>query len=125
MFSVAQKRSIAEKVQSILRETGHHELPTGEITFHLHVEGAESWSWADIVNNGAVSEPSVDPWNEAQVRSRTDYVDTDGNLLFSDPWCYRSLFAIGQEIIHESRSYRVLSASISGPIQTVTVSDQL
>jgi len=64
MFSTEQKRSISETVQKILKETGHDELPDGEIRFSLHVEGAESWSWADICNNGAVSEPSVNPWNE-------------------------------------------------------------
>lgn len=66
MFSVRQKREIAEKVQSILRETGHPELPDGEIQFLLHVDGNESWSWADIRNNGAVATPSVNPWNERQ-----------------------------------------------------------
>jgi hypothetical protein len=66
MFSVAQKRKIAEEVQRVLRETGHPELPQGEIQFHLHVEGAEDWSWADISNNGAVTSPSVNPWNEEQ-----------------------------------------------------------
>lgn len=69
MFSVRQKREIADKVQTILRETGHPELPDGEISFHLHVVGAESWSWADIRNNGAVSSPSVNPHNEAADRS--------------------------------------------------------
>lgn len=64
MFSVAQKREISEKVQAILRETGHPELPEGEVTFHLHVEGAPTWSWADIVNNGACPKPSVNPFNE-------------------------------------------------------------
>jgi hypothetical protein len=57
MFSVAQKREIADKVQKILRETGHPELPEGEIRFFLHVDGAEAWSWADIKNNGSVTEP--------------------------------------------------------------------
>ena len=66
MFSVRQKREIAEKVQQALRETGHPELPAGEIQFHLHVDGAESWSWADIRNNGTVIDPGVNPWNEAQ-----------------------------------------------------------
>ena len=33
MFSVRQKREIAEKVQKILRETNHPELPDGEIQF--------------------------------------------------------------------------------------------
>ena len=66
MFSVNQKQEISEAVQSILRSTNHSELPTGEIKFNLHVEGAESWSWADIRNNGKVFEPSVNDWNERQ-----------------------------------------------------------
>lgn len=66
MFSVRQKREIAGQVQRILQETKHPELPTGEITFLLHVEGAESWSWADIRNNGAVTTPEVNVWNELQ-----------------------------------------------------------
>lgn len=64
MFSSQQKREIAEKVQEILKATQHPELPTGEITFALHVEGAENWSWADIRNNSAVINPGVNPWNE-------------------------------------------------------------
>jgi hypothetical protein len=66
MFSVKQKRQIADAVLQILRETNHPELPAGEISFHLHVDGAENWSWADIKNNGAVTIPGVNPWNEAQ-----------------------------------------------------------
>lgn len=66
MFSVDQKRSISKQVQEILRETGHPELPDGEISFNLHVDGAEKWSWADIQNNGAVKKPSVNPFNESQ-----------------------------------------------------------
>jgi hypothetical protein len=64
MFSLQQKREIADKVQKILRETNHPELPKGEIKFHLHVMGAEDWSWAIILNNGAVHNPDVNPWNE-------------------------------------------------------------
>jgi len=66
MFSVQQKRQIADAVQNILRATNHPELPAGEINFALHVDGAESWSWADIRNNGAVAVPDVNLWNEAQ-----------------------------------------------------------
>lgn len=67
MFSVRQKREIAEQVQRILRDTKHPELPDGEINFTLHVEGAEPWwQWADIKNNGAVTTPGVNPWNEVQ-----------------------------------------------------------
>lgn len=66
MFSVKQKREIADAVQKILRATNHPELPKGEIRFGLHVSGAESWSYAIIQNNGAVDSPGVNPWNEAQ-----------------------------------------------------------
>ena len=68
MFSIRQKREIAEAVQRILRDTAHPELPpSGQpIRFLLHVDGAESWSWADIRNNEAVTTPGVNPWNEAQ-----------------------------------------------------------
>src|ERR1019366_7941902 len=64
MFSVRQKNEISEAVQKILRATNHPELSSDEIGFNLHVEGAESWSWADIKNNGAVPQPEVNPWNE-------------------------------------------------------------
>ena len=64
MFSVKQKREISNAVQEILRKTNHPELPKGEITFLLHVEGAESWSWADIKNNGSVTNPRITLFNE-------------------------------------------------------------
>jgi hypothetical protein len=72
MFSVRQKREIAKAVSQILRATQHPELPpSGQpIRFTLHVEGAESWSWADIVNNEAAIVASVNPWNEMQDTSR-------------------------------------------------------
>ena len=38
MFSVKQKREISDKVQKILRETAHPELPEGEIKFSLLLE---------------------------------------------------------------------------------------
>jgi len=68
VFSVNQKRAIADAVQQILRDTKHPELPEGEISFQLHVDGAEAWSWADIRNNGAVTAPDINPWNEMQER---------------------------------------------------------
>jgi len=66
MFSVQQKRDISDAVQKVLRATHHPELPAdgGEVSFLLHVDGAESWSWADIRNNGAVGSPGVNPHNE-------------------------------------------------------------
>ena len=66
MFSVRQKREIAEAVQKILRDTAHPELPEGEIEFVLQVAGKSSWSWANIRNNGAVTDPDVNPHNETQ-----------------------------------------------------------
>lgn len=64
MFSIRQKREISEAIQIILQETNHPELPDGEVTFNIHVVGAEKWSWADISNNGAVETPDVNPHNE-------------------------------------------------------------
>ena len=66
MFSVRQKREIADAVQKIIRATNHPELPDGEIQFDLHISGAESFSWADIKNNGAVINPRVNIHNELQ-----------------------------------------------------------
>jgi hypothetical protein len=65
MFSIQQKRDISDAVQKVLRATMHPELPvSGEISFDLHVRGAESWSYADIKNNGAVGDPGMNPHNE-------------------------------------------------------------
>ena len=64
MFSVKQKRKIANEIQKILRDTKHSELPKTEIQFSIHISGAESWSWANIRNNGAVINPSIDILNE-------------------------------------------------------------
>lgn len=68
MFSIQQKREIADAVHKILRATDHPELPAhpNEIQFTLRVEGAASWSWAEIRNNGAVPNPGMNPWNEMQ-----------------------------------------------------------
>lgn len=65
MFSVRQKREIADKVQKVLRETAHPELPpTGEIEFELLVGGSSMWSWAVIRYNGQITDPVVNPHNE-------------------------------------------------------------
>ncbi len=68
MFSSQQKRDISDAVQKILKVTDHPELPEGEITFRLHVDGADSWSWADICNNGAIGSPGVNPHNELMAK---------------------------------------------------------
>ncbi len=68
MFSVRQKREIADAVHKILRATDHPELPPHpqEIQFELRVMGMEPWSWAIIRNNGAVPKPEVNLHNELQ-----------------------------------------------------------
>ena len=72
MFSIQQKRDISDKVQKILRDTKHPELPEGEINFHLHVDGKEDWSWANIVNNGGILNPRENPWNEDVAKGMGD-----------------------------------------------------
>lgn len=52
MFSPELKHEIAEKIAEILKETNHPELSKRHINFLLHVDGAENWSWANIVDNG-------------------------------------------------------------------------
>lgn len=68
MFSIRQKREIADAVHKILRATDHPELPKHpkEIRFVLHVYGEEDWSWAVIRNNGSVTNPTINPHNESQ-----------------------------------------------------------
>jgi hypothetical protein len=68
MFSVAQKRLIASKVEELLLSLRHPEMPESKPRFKLHVDGAESWSWADIEPNWVFDDahqPGVNPWNEA------------------------------------------------------------
>jgi len=79
MFSVNQKRHISESIQRILRETNHPELPDSEINFKIHIDGAESWSWADIQNNGAVENPSINLHNEAMDATRKNNEDRQRN----------------------------------------------
>ncbi len=59
MFSPKLKKEIADRIQQILQETRHDELPEGEVTFILHVDGAEAWSWANICNNQYFPVPEV------------------------------------------------------------------
>lgn len=41
-------------------------MPEEEIEFKLHVKGKYNCSWADIRNNGNVTNPSINLWNEQQ-----------------------------------------------------------
>jgi hypothetical protein len=74
MFSVQQKRDISDAIQKILRATNHPELPIeGEINFAIHINGAELWSFADILNNDAVDNPGVNPHNERMAEISEDH----------------------------------------------------
>ena len=53
MFTAQQKRELADAIQKLLRATNAPELPSGEITFEMYVQGAEAFSFAIIKNNGA------------------------------------------------------------------------
>ena len=70
MFSLKQKQQIAAGIEKILLEINHPEMPKEKPVFKLHVEGKESWSWADIEPNWIYQEgyrtPDVNQWNERQ-----------------------------------------------------------
>jgi len=68
MYSKAEKIKIAEAVEKVLLSFDHPEMPKERAVFKLHVEGKESWSWADIEPNWVYKHksPSVNPWNEKE-----------------------------------------------------------
>lgn len=55
MFSIKEKRQIADAIQRILRATENSELSDGEIPFHIYVDGFDHNSWANIYNNGVIA----------------------------------------------------------------------
>ncbi len=70
MFSVAQKKEIAKKVEEVILSFNHPEMPKEKPEFKLHIDGVENWSWADIEPNWKYEnkEPSFNPHNEAQAK---------------------------------------------------------
>ena len=67
MFSMEQKKQIADAVEKLLLSFDHPEMPKDQVSFTLHVEGENSWSWADIKPNWTFNDlrqPSVNPHNE-------------------------------------------------------------
>ena len=66
MFSVKEKQHIAKEIERILLELKHPEMPNEKPKFKIHIEGKESWSWADIEPNWVYEkkEYGVNPWNE-------------------------------------------------------------
>jgi hypothetical protein len=57
MFSEKLKGLISVAVQGILKATKHSELPEGEVTFILHVDGKTPMSWANITNKNGRYQP--------------------------------------------------------------------
>ena len=68
MFSLEQKKAIATAIEKVLLDVHHPEMPTERLKFHLHVDGKEAWSWADIEPNWTFENrtPGMNPWNELQ-----------------------------------------------------------
>lgn len=64
MFSVAEKRHLAEVVEKAIRDLNHPEMDNDNIRFLLHVDGRESWSFADIHQNSLPVESAPNPFNE-------------------------------------------------------------
>ena len=66
MFNKEEKQKIAEAIEKILLDLKHPEMPKEKPTWKIHIEGKESWSWADIEPNWMYEAiaPSVNPWNE-------------------------------------------------------------
>jgi len=67
MFSQEQKRLIAENIEALLLSFNHPEMPKEKPVFKIHIEGKESWSWADIEPNwkyGIDNPPNVNEFNE-------------------------------------------------------------
>jgi len=50
MLSPKVKKELSEKIQSLLQSVEDNELPSGEIDFLLHVDGAIDLSWCNIRN---------------------------------------------------------------------------
>ncbi len=67
MFSIKEKQHIASVIEKTLLELKHPEMPTEKPSFKIHIDGKESWSWADIEPNwkyGIKNPPKVNPFNE-------------------------------------------------------------
>ena len=73
MFSMQQKKVIAAEVEKLLLSFNHPEMPNEKPRFTLHVDGKESWSWADIRPNWEFEDsgevPTVNPHNELVAES--------------------------------------------------------
>jgi hypothetical protein len=70
MFSVAEKKYLAAEIGKLIAGLNHPEMGDGPPRFRIMVWGAESWSWADILDNATFQDTlakgeaaSPNPWN--------------------------------------------------------------
>lgn len=78
MFSVKEKQHLAAVIEKALLDLKHPEMPSDKPSFTLKVDGAESWSWAEIKPNwsfGGKTASTPNPWNEV---ARDILPDVDG-----------------------------------------------
>ena len=66
MFSMKEKQYLSTEIEKLLLGLAHPEMPKEKPSFKLHVDGAESWSWADIEPNWKFEKkaPGINLWNE-------------------------------------------------------------
>lgn len=78
MFSIKEKQKIAAAIEKVLLEIDHPEMPKEKPKFKLHVDGKESWSWADIEPNWTYEDrpATTTHWNE---NARDILSANDGN----------------------------------------------
>jgi carbonic anhydrase len=65
MFSIKEKQFLASEIEKLILGLNHPEMPKEKPGFKLHVDGKESWSWADIEPNWKYDgKPNPNSWNE-------------------------------------------------------------
>lgn len=68
MFNIEEKREIATAIENILLSLNHPEMPKEKPKFKIHIDGKESWSFADIEPNWVFDdgkkEMGINPFNE-------------------------------------------------------------
>lgn len=75
MFSMAEKKKIAEAVEKVILSLNHPEMTTEKVDFTLHVVGKEEWNYAEIFPNWTFDKknpPTSTEWNETLSREILD-----------------------------------------------------
>lgn len=62
MFSLKEKQFIAAELEKIILSLKHPEMPTERPKFKLHIDGEQSWSWADIEPNWTFENRKPSKW---------------------------------------------------------------